>query len=73
MYGGKIPLPININMKKLEFYKICLMAGYVSVAADYLAHVDSSNILFKNIRKSNLQDLEMWYIKLIAMSQEKHH
>ena len=59
MYGGKIPLPININMKKLEFYKICLKVGYVSVAVDFLTHVDSSNIFFKNIRKSNLQDLEM--------------
>lgn len=59
MYGDKIPLLVNINLKKLEFYKICLKVGYVSVAADYLVHIDSNNEWFKNIRESNLWDLEM--------------
>jgi len=59
MYGGKIPMPNNINMQKLEFYKICLQIGYVSVAADYLVNVDSNNIFFIDIREINLRNIKM--------------
>jgi len=59
MYAGKIPLPDNINKQKLDFYKICLKVGYLSISSDYLVHVDKNNEVFKSIRKSNLRDLGM--------------
>lgn len=58
MYSEKIPLPNNINMKKMEFYKICLNIGYMSVAADYLVNVDSNNKFFIHIRENHLRDIK---------------
>lgn len=58
IYGDIIPLPKSINAAKLEFYKLCWNIEYVSVAVDYLMHVDSSNEWFKNSRESNLRDLK---------------
>ena len=55
MYSGKIPLPDTINMKKVEFYKICLKIGYMSAAADYLVNIDNNNKFFIDIRESNLR------------------
>jgi hypothetical protein len=59
MYGNAIHLPENIDMKKLEFYKICLNVGYMSVSADYLAHIDSCDEVYRDIRRSNLRALKL--------------
>jgi len=58
MYGGKIPLPKSINIKKFEFYKLCWRIAHVSAAIDYLANVDNNNKWFKNVRENNLGELK---------------
>jgi hypothetical protein len=58
MYNRRIPLPENIDIKKLNFYELCLTVGYMSGTADYLKNVDSKNEFFINIRKSNLDRLK---------------
>lgn len=58
MYSGKIPLSNNINMKKMEFYKICLKIGYMSVAVDYLMNIDSNNKFFIQLYESHIRDIK---------------
>jgi hypothetical protein len=58
MYNRKVPLPDNIDIKKLDFYELCLTVGYMSGSADYLKNVDAANEFFINVRKSNLEKLK---------------
>ncbi|HEY8422819.1 MAG TPA: aminoglycoside phosphotransferase family protein [Thermoclostridium sp.] len=58
VYGEMVPLPGSLNLKKLEFYKLCLKVGHLSVAADYLTHVDCNDKWFINVREGNLHELK---------------
>jgi hypothetical protein len=58
MYGGKIPMPESINTEKLEFYKVCLKVGYLSVAVDYIKNVNENNTFFRGLRDSNFKSLK---------------
>lgn len=57
MYGRKIKLPAEINLSLLEFYKICLQIGYLSVAVDFLHNVDDKNTFFKSVKEANQRKL----------------
>jgi len=56
--GGVFPLPRSLDLNKLEFYGLCMKVGYISIAADYLAHVDSNDNWFKNLRERNICELK---------------
>ena len=58
-YGDAIPVPKYICKEKLEFYTLCLKIGHLSVAADYLAHVDKNHPWFRNVRESCLNELAL--------------
>jgi hypothetical protein len=58
-YGDAIPVPKYICKEKLEFYTLCLKIGHLSVAADYLAHVDKNHPWFQNVRESCLNELAL--------------
>jgi hypothetical protein len=54
MYDGEIKLPSDINSKRLDFYKLCLKIGYISVAVDYLKNVDNTHEFFHELYIENL-------------------
>jgi hypothetical protein len=63
MYDGIIKLPNDIDEKRMDFYKLCLKIGYISVAVDYLKNIDSEHKFFQYIYKENLN-----YIKKLIKS-----
>jgi hypothetical protein len=54
MYDKDIKLPEDINIQRLEFYKLCMKIGYISAAADYLKNVDSTHEFFQSLYIENL-------------------
>jgi len=63
MYKGAIPLPKNIDIPLLDFYKLCLKIGYVSIGVDYITNVDKNNTFFKGIRDHNLKELTELFMR----------
>ena len=63
MYDGEIILPNDINRERLDFYKLCLKIGYISVAVDYLKNVDNTHEFFRGLYIENLD-----YIKELIKS-----
>lgn len=57
MYGGNVNLPQEINTSLLDFYKVCLQIGYLSVSVDFLVNVDSNSGFFKSVKNSNMLNL----------------